>query len=135
MTTGELEFYNRLTAEVPEGVVDMLDIPDMGPKKAALVWKELGITSVDALYQAAKKGELRSLAGMGAKSEQKIIDGIEALARRVDRITIGDAYPIAQMFLTRLLEMEESLHGDIAGSLRRRKATIGDIESCQIQLE
>jgi DNA polymerase (family 10) len=128
LTTGELEFYNRLKAEVPEGVVDMLRIPDLGPKKVALFWKEQGITDIDSLYAAAKAGELRDLPGMGARSETKVIEGIEALARRTDRVSIGDAYPIAMHFLERLLAMEGVTRGDVAGSLRRRRATIGDID-------
>jgi DNA polymerase (family 10) len=128
LTTGELAFYNRLAAEVPPGVVAMLEIPGLGPKRAARFWKELGITTIEALKTAAEEGELRQLSGMGAKSEAKIIEGIEALSRRTDRIPIGDAYPTAISFLERLLQVEGVLHGEVAGSLRRMRDTIGDID-------
>lgn len=128
LTTGELEFYNRLAEEVPPGVVAMLEITGLGPKRAARFWKELGITTVEELKTAAEEGKLRQLSGMGAKSEAKIIEGIEALARRTDRIPIGDAYPTAKSLLDRLMQVEGALHGEVAGSLRRMRDTIGDID-------
>ncbi len=128
LTTGELEFYNRLAEEVPPGVVAMLEITGLGPKRAARFWKELGITTVEELKTAAEEGKLRQLSGMGAKSEAKIIEGIEALARRTDRIPIGDAYPTAKSLLDRLMQVEGTLHGEVAGSLRRMRDTIGDID-------
>lgn len=128
LTTGELQFYNRLAAEIPPGVVEMLKVPGLGPKRVAQFWKELGIVSLDQLKAAAEAGKLRGLPGMGAKSEQKIVDGIASLARRTDRISIGDAYPIARGILDRLLAIEGVLRGDVAGSLRRWRATIGDID-------
>src|SRR5574341_379876 len=128
LTTGELEFYNRLAAEIPPGVVEMLKVPGLGPKKAARFWKELGITSLEQLKEAAQAGKLRDLPGMGAKSETVILEGIDSLARRTDRISIGDALPVATRILDHLLGIEGALHGDMAGSLRRRRATIGDID-------
>lgn len=128
LTTGELEFYTRLTAEVPVGLVDVLHVNGVGPKKAKLFWDELDITSVEALEAAAREGKLAKLPRMGAKSEQKIIEGIEALARRTDRISIGIALPLAMGILEDLLQLPETLKGDLAGSLRRRRSTIGDVD-------
>ncbi|HEC22257.1 MAG TPA: DNA polymerase/3'-5' exonuclease PolX [Chloroflexi bacterium] len=128
LTTGELGLFNRLADEIPPGVVEMLRIPGVGPKRAARFWKELGITSVEELKEAALAGKLRTLPGMGAKSEARILEGIEALARRSDRISIGVAYPTAMRLLDALLKVEGSLKGDVAGSLRRGCATIGDLD-------
>jgi len=128
LTTGHLEFYERLQSEIPAGLVDMLAIPGLGHKKVALFWKELEITSIEALQAAAEAGKLRDLPGMGAKSETNVLEGIAALARRSDRVPIGDAYPIAMQMLKRLLDIEGALQGEVAGSLRRRRATIGDID-------
>ncbi len=128
LTTGQLEFFNRLAEEIPPGVIQMLHVPGLGPKKAARFWKELGITTLDQLREAAGAGKLRTMSGMGAKSEAAILEGIEALARRTDRISIGEAYPIAMRMLERLLAIEGAQKGDVAGSLRRWKATIGDID-------
>jgi DNA polymerase (family 10) len=128
LSTGQLAFYNRLAEEVPPGVVEMLHVPGLGPKKAARFWKELGITDLDQLKEAAETGKLRGLPGMGIKSEIAILEGIEAQSRRTGRMSIGEAYPIAHGLLERLLGIEGALHGDVAGSLRRYRATIGDID-------
>lgn len=128
LTTGKLDFYARLTAEVPLSLVEVLRINGVGPKKAKLFWDSLGITTVAQLESAAREGKLQVLSGMGAKSEQKIIQGIEAFARRTDRVSIGIAYPLAMGILEDLLKLPQALKGDVAGSLRRRRATIGDID-------
>lgn len=128
LETGELEFYNRLAKEVPPGVVDVLRINGVGPKKAKLFWETLDITSIDQLKEAAEKQKLRELSGMGAKSEQKILDGIESLARQTGRTRLGDALPIAQGILDDLLTLPEAIEGELAGSIRRGRPTIGDVD-------
>lgn len=128
LTTGELTFYNKLSQEVPLSVVEMMQVPGMGPKTAALVWKELGVNSLEELKTAAEAGKLRDLPGLGAKTEANILAGIDILSRRTDRYLIGDAYPLATGILDELLELPESQHGTVAGSLRRGRATIGDID-------
>jgi len=128
LETGELDFYNRLKSEVPEGLVDIMNINGVGPKKAKLFWEQLDITSVEALKQAAEEGKLAELSGMGKKSQQKIIDGIEALARQTGRTPIGDARPQAQEILDMLVELPEAIEGEIAGSIRRGRETIGDVD-------
>jgi len=128
VTTGQLEFYERLSAEIPAGVVDMLNIPGLGPKKAALFWKELDVTSVEQLKAAAEADQLAGLPGMGAKSQAKVLEGIESLARRTDRLSIGTAYPIAERILGVLRDLDGVLQAETAGSLRRWRATVGDID-------
>ncbi len=128
LTTGELNFYMRLTAEIPLSLVEMLRVNGVGPKKAKRFWQELNIITLTDLETAARGGKLRGLSGMGAKSEQKIIDGIEALKRRTDRVSIGVALPLAQNILHDLLKLPQAQHGDIAGSLRRYRPTIGDVD-------
>jgi len=128
LTTGELQFQNRLAAEIPLSLVEILHVNGMGPKKTKRFWEELGITTLVELEAAAREGKLRGMSGMGAKSEQKIIDGIEALKRRTDRISIGIALPLAQSILHDLLQLPQAQHGDLAGSLRRYKPTIGDVD-------
>ncbi len=99
LSTGKLEFLEKLKGDVPESLVEVLRVPDLGPKKVALFWKELGITSLAELEAAARDGKLRDLPGMGEKSEAKVIAGIEALSRRSDRIPLGRAWPAAQELL------------------------------------
>ncbi len=128
LTTGHLEYLDKLEAEVPASLAEELKVPDLGPKKVALFWKELGITSLSELDSAARAGKLRSLPGMGDKSEAKIIAGIEALGRRSNRIPIGRAWPFAQELMAYLREAEGVKAVELGGSLRRMRATVGDID-------
>ena len=128
LDTGELEFYNRLKAEIPEGLVNIMHINGVGPKKAKLFWEQLEITSVDELKIAADGDKLARLPGMGAKSQQKILDGIEALSRQTGRANIGDALPAAQKILDLLMELPGAQEGALAGSIRRGRETIGDVD-------
>ncbi|MEJ5247220.1 MAG: DNA polymerase/3'-5' exonuclease PolX [Caldilinea sp.] len=136
LTTGGDPEFDALFAQVPQGVVDMMQVPDMGPKKARRLWEELGIDSVEALRAAAEAGKLRNLKGFGAKSEEKILKGIELLAKRTEqgadvRAPLGVARPLA---LRLIAELQERLPAgaleriEIAGSLRRWKETIGDVD-------
>ncbi|MDQ7025403.1 MAG: DNA polymerase/3'-5' exonuclease PolX [Anaerolineae bacterium] len=126
--TGQLGYYEERKSEVPLGVLNIKRINGVGPKKAKLFWDELNITSIEALKAAAEQGKLAALAGMGKKSQQKVLDGIESLARRSERTPIGKALPAAQAILDMLLEIPEAQEGAIAGSIRRGRATIGDVD-------
>jgi len=128
LSTGELGFYEKLKSEVPFGLVGVLQVPDLGPKKAALFWREIGVTNLAELEAAARAGRLRSLPGMGEKSEAKIIAGIEALSRRTTRISLGRAWPVAQELIRFLRQQPGVAAVEAAGSLRRMRATVGDID-------
>ncbi len=128
LETGELQFYEKLSGEVPVGLVDVVHINGVGPKKAKLFWKELNITTIPELEAAARAGKLRDLAGMGEKSEQKIIEGIESLGRQTGRTPLGNALPAAQAILDHVLSVPGALEGAIAGSIRRARPTIGDVD-------
>lgn len=128
LETGSLEFYERLKAEIPAGVLDIMRINGVGPKKAKLFWDELDITSVEALKTAAEAGKLAELKGMGKKSEQKILDGIAALARQTGRTRLGTALPAAEAILNLLMDLPGVVEGAVAGSIRRGRPTIGDVD-------
>ena len=129
LRTGKLEFYEELKAEVPATLVEVLRVGDVGPKKAARFWKELGITTLDQLERAARDGRLRGLSGMGEKSEARILASIEALRRRQSgRIPIGTARPIAESLLQRLRQAPDVAKAEMAGSLRRWRETVGDLD-------
>ena len=128
MRTGRLETYEKLKAQVPDGVVAMLQIPDVGPKKAALFWKELGITDIETLEKAARENQLQTLPGMGAKSEQKVLTGIELLKRRTGRTLLGAAWPLAHTILAALHQVPGVTQVATAGSLRRMRETVGDLD-------
>jgi len=128
MRTGRLGAYEKLKAQVPPGVVEMLQVPDVGPRKAALFWQELGITSIEALERAAREGRLRGLKGMGAKSEAKVLAGVEALKRRTGRTSLGVAWPLAHSMLDALRQVPGVVQAAPAGSLRRVRETVGDLD-------
>ena len=128
LRTGELEFLQKLEAEVPPGLAGWLQVPGLGPKKVALIWKELGITKLSELEKAARTGKLRGLPGMGEKSEAQIIAGIESLARRSGRIPLGRAWPLAQEIMAVLKGVEGVVAAEPAGSLRRMRPTVGDLD-------
>ncbi len=130
--TGELDYYKKISKGVPPGIFELLQVPDVGPKTVARLWKELKITDVAKLEKAARAGKLRGLKGFGAKSEEKILAGIEAQRRKKSstRVLLGVAYPFAQAIITALRAECGSAIQDIApaGSLRRMKPTIGDLD-------
>lgn len=129
---GEVAEIEELKTKVPLGVVEMLQVPDLGPKKVRRLWEEVGITSVAGLKEAAEAGKLRSLKGFGAKSEQKILQGIELMSRRGDgRTPIGVARPLALTLVDGLLGVLPAgtvQKLEVTGSLRRWKETIGDVD-------
>jgi DNA polymerase (family 10) len=128
LTTGKLEFLEKLKLEVPPSLADWLQVPGLGPKKIALIWKTLNITALAELEAAAKNGQLRGLPGMGAKSEAAILEGIASLARRSGRIPLGRAYPLAQEIIATLKRVKGVVAAEPAGSLRRMRSTVGDLD-------
>jgi DNA polymerase (family 10) len=128
LTTGKLEFLEKLKLEVPASLADWLQVPGLGPKKIALIWKTLNITALAELEAAAKNGQLRDLPGMGAKSEAAILEGIASLARRSGRIPLGRAYPLAQEIIATLKRVKGVVAAEPAGSLRRMRSTVGDLD-------
>ena len=128
LNTGKLEFLEKLKKEVPESLAGWLQVPSLGPKKVALIWKTLNITTLAELEAAAKAGKLRDLPGMGAKSETAILDGLASLARRSGRLPLGRAYPLAQEIIKVLKGVKGVVDAQPAGSLRRMRSTIGDLD-------
>jgi DNA polymerase (family 10) len=128
LDTGKMGYHEELKAQVPDGLLDMLRIPGMGPKKVALVWKERGIRDVDELQTAAEAGELRDLKGMGAKSEEKILKGIGVYRQGSERALLGDVLPIAERIVEELNRLPGTIEVTYAGSTRRMKETVGDLD-------
>lgn len=128
LTTGQLGFLSRLEEEVPPSLIELLRVPDVGPKKAALFWKQAGITTLDELEAAARLGRLRKLPGMGEKSETRIIEGIDAVKRRSTRRLLGNIRPVGLRWLGWLRAQPGVEQAEAAGSLRRWRPTIGDLD-------
>ncbi|MBI4321122.1 MAG: DNA polymerase/3'-5' exonuclease PolX [Chloroflexi bacterium] len=128
LATGRSQYYEDLLAAVPPGLVELLQIPGLGPKKAQLVYRQLGVTGIDELEVAAREHRLRTLPGMGEKSEEKIIRELERWRNRSRRHLLGFALPLAEQVALELSSCPAVLRIDPGGSIRRRKETIGDID-------
>lgn len=128
LQTGRLEFYERLKSEIPDGVVSLLGIPGVGPKTVHRLYKELGLVSVPDVEVAARQHRLRHLEGLGAKSEERILQAIEMMHRISGRHLLATALPVAEEIVTGLRECPSARGVTPAGSLRRRLPTVGDID-------
>jgi DNA polymerase (family 10) len=128
LLTGRLEYLEMLKKEVPPGLVDLLSIPGLGPKKVAAIYKNLGITSVQGLREAAEKGELRILEGFGEITERNILRGIQLREKTSGRVLLNVAYEDGTQFHEYLKKCNKITKINIAGSLRRMKETIGDLD-------
>lgn len=126
--TDKLEYYEKLKHSVPEGILELLAIPGIGPKTVAKLYTECGITDIESLERAAAEHKLQKLYGMGAKSEEKILKGIEQYRRHQERVSLGIAYYKAQEIIKSLEKLDAIESITYAGSLRRMKETIGDID-------
>lgn len=128
LDTGELGFLKRLEEEVPPSLIELLKIPDVGPRKATLFWKQAGITTLAGLEKAAQAGELRNLPGMGVKSEERILEGIAAYRRSTRRYPLPVARSMSRPILNWLAGQPGVSHAQAAGSMRRWKPDIGDVD-------
>jgi DNA polymerase (family 10) len=129
MRTGQLAFHDKLKAEVPDGVAGMLQVSGLGPKRVNEIWRTLGVTNLEQLEAAARAGKLRDLSKMGEKTEQKILAGIESLKRRATgRLRISEVLPMTQHLLDSLRNTPGVQKIEYAGSLRRGRETIGDVD-------
>jgi DNA polymerase (family 10) len=129
---GEMHALTKRRGMVPAGVVEFLRLPGVGPKTAARIWTQLGVTTLDGLKQAAEAGRLRELSGMGAKSEEKILKALEAGAggktKAEDRRLLAVALPAVRRVVEELLSHPAAIAVSEAGSVRRRRETVRDLD-------
>jgi DNA polymerase (family 10) len=128
VTTGRLAMLDQLTDEIPRSLVELVRLPGVGAKRVRVLWEAIGITTIDALEQAARSGAIAELRGFGAKSQDKILRAIEGYRRRGARIPLGDVDELVQPLLEYLAGCEEALCVEVAGSYRRRVETVGDVD-------
>ncbi|MEU8342590.1 DNA polymerase/3'-5' exonuclease PolX [Spirillospora sp. NPDC048832] len=127
-TTGTIRQVEELRAQIPAGVRALTEIPTLGPKKALAVYEELGVSSVDELAAAIEEGRLRGLKGFGAKTEENILRGIELLRSSGERVLVDAAAGVADEVVAALSELPQVERCARAGSLRRMRETIGDVD-------
>ncbi len=128
LATGRIDELERLRSRIPAGVRAMTSIPGFGPKKAMQVYQELGIDSLDGLVTAAREQRLAGLKGFSKKTEENILRGVERLESSGGRVLISTALDLAEDLLTRLRALPSVRRAAYAGSLRRMRETIGDVD-------
>jgi DNA polymerase (family X) len=125
---GRIELHEQLRAEIPHGLLDMMDIPGLGPKKVKAVWEELGIDTVGKLAEAAKTDALASLPGFGRKTAEKILEGIGQREKFAGRFRVNIATARAEALREYLKSVKAIDRLELGGSLRRCRETIKDLD-------
>lgn len=128
LETGSFPELDELRTTVPPGLLDWIRIPGLGPRTAALIHRELGIATVAELTEAAENGRLRGLPGFGPKKEENILKGLRTMHERGQRTLLAEAWPLAEEIRAALAACPAVLRIEVAGSVRRRQPTIGDLD-------
>ncbi len=128
MTTGAIRYYENLKTEVPAGLLEVIKVPGVGPRKAQELYQKLGISSIAELEAAARAGKIGGLPGMGRKTELNILQGIEMLRSGAGRVTLGIADALGEAFTGFLRSLPGVTAAGVAGSTRRMKESVGDID-------
>ena len=126
--TGTARAYEELRAEVPTGLLEMLRVPGLGPRKIIAIREALGVTDLDGLSQAAQAGQLATLKGFGRKTQENILKGIDYIRAHQGRFRADIARASADQLLGMLAQLPQTEHVEVAGSLRRAKETVKDID-------
>ena len=127
-TTGKLEFFEKLRASIEPGLIEMLEVPGLGPKKIRALHDKLGLVSIEDLSTACADGRVAALAGFGEKSQQKILEGIRNREAYGRRHLWWDAHEIAAPIVAGLRALPQVTRAEAAGSLRRGLETVGDLD-------
>ncbi|MFM7397583.1 MAG: DNA polymerase/3'-5' exonuclease PolX [Verrucomicrobiota bacterium] len=125
---GELAFHRKLKASIPGGLLEVLQIPGLGPKKVRALWKELGVEDIAKLKEVCDSGAVAELKGFGAKTQAKILDGIRNRVAYAKRHRWYQAAEVAGPILSGLRALPQVEHAEAAGSLRRNRETVGDLD-------
>jgi len=128
LDTGKMSKYAEAMKGIDEGLIKLMDIPGLGPSTSRMVYKELGIHDINGLEKAASEGRLQTLKGMGEKKEENILRGIRLFKESQKRMSIGIALPLVKEIIASLKKKTGIKEIEPAGSLRRMKETVGDID-------
>ncbi|MDP2973537.1 MAG: helix-hairpin-helix domain-containing protein, partial [Candidatus Diapherotrites archaeon] len=126
--TGKLKHYDKLKKSLPINLDELETVPGLGPKKLMVLYKELGIKNLKDLKKPAEQHKIAGLRGFAEKSEQEILKAVAANGVKSERIPLSVALPVAKEIVERLRKLKEAERVEAAGSLRRRRPTIGDID-------
>src|SRR3990167_2190016 len=125
---GKLAFYEKLKKSLPRGLLDLMQVQGLGPKKVVLLYKKLKIQSLSGLKKACLKGQIAKLKGFGEKTEKNILDSLEHREEYQKRHLWWDGMEVATEILEGLKALKEASKAEIAGSLRRKMETVGDLD-------
>ncbi len=128
LATGTIERYITEKKDIPDSALEMMSIPGVGPKSASLVYKELGLKNIDELEKAIQEGKLRELSGFGPKKEENILRGIQLYREGSSRMLLGPAFLLVDEILEYMKPVKAIQRIEPAGSFRRRKESVGDID-------
>jgi DNA polymerase (family 10) len=128
LSTGRMEYYEEFKKKMPINLDEIVGVEGVGPKKAKVLFEKLGVKSLEDLEAAAQAHKIAPLFGFGEKTEKNILQAIEFLKGSKGRFLLGDILPIAQQVLEQLQDLPEVARADVAGSVRRRRETIGDVD-------
>jgi DNA polymerase (family 10) len=128
LETGRCAFLEKQRKEVPPAVIALLRVPGLGPKRVRILWHDLKIQTLDQLLKAAQDGRIRDLPGFGAKTEQKIIDSVQTHLGEARRFKISEAAQYGEALAASLRKVQGVKRVEIAGSFRRMKETVGDLD-------
>ncbi len=128
LITGRMKYFEELKEMVPPGLVELTKVRGLGPRTASLLYEKLGITNLAQLEKAVSEHKLRDIKGLGAKTEENILKNLKEKETFEERILLAEGYEIAQEILEQLKSQPYILSAESAGSLRRMKRTIGDID-------
>ena len=126
--TGSLEYYEELKREFPAGVLSLASVPGIGPKRAKILYEKLGVEGLDALEKAASEHKISALEGFGDKLEREILEAVALAKKKKERELLGFALPVAEDIQRRLQSLKEVKSVSVAGSVRRRRETVGDMD-------
>src|SRR5271157_361886 len=126
--TGKMTYYEELTKEIPLSLLELLQIPNLGPRKIKVLYDTLGIANVGELEYAAKENRLASLFGFGARTQEKILEGIEFIKKHKGEFLLGDIYPLAMKIKEGFDKITSPEMVEVCGSIRRRKEIVRDID-------
>lgn len=126
--TGHLPYLDELRAKIPQGLVELLRIPSLGPKRARILHEKLKIDSIAKLETACREGRLQDLDGFGERSQTKILEGIQILSTFKDQHLMAEVLPLAELMVAHLKKCKAVQRIEIAGSLRRRKKIVKDMD-------
>ncbi|MFP4608559.1 MAG: DNA polymerase/3'-5' exonuclease PolX [Candidatus Aenigmatarchaeota archaeon] len=124
--TGSLEYLEELKEELPPGLIDVMKVPDIGPKSAKKLYEELNVKDLETLKKEAEAGNIKELKGFGEKTQNKILQGIEMLEETSGRHLLNEVIPVAEDIIDHLEPKADRI--EKAGSLRRWKETVGDVD-------